>query len=487
MPPPPRRLSAPAAPGPAAQLAGATAEPSRAVARAAELLRQARAPVFMVAADVAGTRAALRLADRLGGVVDHPDSDALFRNLRVVQDAGGLGTTLSELRNRGDLVVVIGPDPSPAFPRFVERCLAPAQTLFSAAPLRREVVRLGPPAADGAAPWPALSEISCPNERLPEAVAVLAALLRGRTIDERAAPGLDVAALRRLAERLHGASYGVLVWAPSLFAGAGGELMGQALLELARQVTLKTRCSVLALGGGGNLFGVNQVCTWQTGYPVRTAFGSGVPEHDPFRFAGRRMIAEGEADAVVWISAFGAATLPAPLAVPTVLLAPHAPPEASAVAAYIPVGIPGVDHPGQVFRTDGMVAGGAHPTTGRPPPAPPPPRAGRQGPGGGAAPRTPPPCWRASRPGWATRDPPRDDHPTQRRPRRRSRERPGSRQDGSLDRGRTHRRRSRAGREGRSGVRRVRSDRHGRRHRHPQPHRGRQGRPRAPDDGGRPS
>src|SRR5262245_26521549 len=102
-----------------------------AVARAAEILAVARAPVFAVAADVAGTRAALRIADRLGGVVDHPGSDALFRNLRAVQDTGALTTTLSEVRNRADFVLVVGPDPVAAFPRFYERCIDPRRTLFS--------------------------------------------------------------------------------------------------------------------------------------------------------------------------------------------------------------------------------------------------------------------------------------------------------------------------------------------------------------------
>jgi formylmethanofuran dehydrogenase subunit B len=329
-----------------------------AVTRAAEVLATARAPVFVVAADVAGTRAVLRLADRLGGVVDHPDSDALFRNLRVVQDAGSLTTTLSEVRNRADLVLTIGPDPSSRSPRFFERCIEPRRTFLGEQPLQRQLFRLGPPAAEqaGMSPAPTVTELPCTMERLPEAIAALSALLRGREVPALDGSGFDRDRLALLADRFKEARYAVVVWAPAMFDMSDGELVAQALLDLVRYASRSTRCSVLPLGGGANLFGVHQVCTWQTGYSIRTAFGRGIPEHDPYRFSARRMIEQGEADALVWISSFGRTSLPPLSGVPTVLLAPPGAAPTQPVAAYIPVGIPGVDHAGQLFRTDGVVA-----------------------------------------------------------------------------------------------------------------------------------
>ena len=62
----------------------------------------------------------------------------------------------------------------------------------------------------------------------------------------------------------------------------------------------------------------------------------------------------GEADALVWISAFGAAAPPP--GPPTIVLAPRLTAEATAPAVHLPVGTPGLDHAGQVFRTDLVVA-----------------------------------------------------------------------------------------------------------------------------------
>jgi formylmethanofuran dehydrogenase subunit B len=343
---------APAAP----MVDGRSADPAEATARAAQILVASRAPVFAVAADVAGTRAVLRLADRLGGVVDHPESDALFRNLRILQDSGGLTTTLSEVRNRADMVLIVGADPSSGLPRFFERCLEPSQTLFDAEPLRRHLFRLGPPANDASPARAGVTELACAQTHLPQAIAALNALLRGREIAETSVAGIDRGDLGILVDRLKAARYAVVIWAPALLSISGGDLIAHGLLELVRQATRITRCSALALGGGGNLFGVNQVCTWQTGYPIRTAFGQGVPEHDPYRFSARRMVEEGEADALVWISAFGEASPPIRADVPTIVLAPRFAPEARAAAVCIPVGVPGLDHAGQVFRTDGVVA-----------------------------------------------------------------------------------------------------------------------------------
>jgi formylmethanofuran dehydrogenase subunit B len=335
------------------------------IERAAEILASSRGPAFAVAADVAGTRAVLRLADRLGGVVDHPGSDALFHNLRILQDAGALTTTLSEVRNRADFVLVVGPDPVAAFPRFYERCIDPPRTLFAEGTPARALLRLGPPAPpNGSAPVQdapgaadrLFDELPCDLDRMPAALAALRALISDRPVAPLDVPGLDLARLADLAARMKAARYALVAWAPAMFEESGAQLVALGLLEVARAVTRTTRCSVLALGGSANLFGVNQVCTWQTGYPLRTSLANGVPQHDPWRYSARRMYAAGECDALVWISAFDASfPVPAGSAPVIVLAPPHAAPPGR-VQAYIPVGVPGVDHEGQIFRSDGVVA-----------------------------------------------------------------------------------------------------------------------------------
>ncbi len=95
---------------------------------AAQLLRQRRRPLICgLGTDVAGMRATLALARRIGAVLDHAGSRAKYRNLHVLQEFGWITTTLAEVRNRADLLMLIGDGWHARFPRFVERVLAPAR------------------------------------------------------------------------------------------------------------------------------------------------------------------------------------------------------------------------------------------------------------------------------------------------------------------------------------------------------------------------
>lgn len=338
-------------------IAGAAVSLDEAVARTAEILRTSRQPLFAgLAADVADVRAALQLAERTGGIVDHIGADGLFRNLRVVQDNGWMTTTLSEVRNHVDFVLIIGPDPTPQFPRFFERCIGPPQTLYTDSRPIPPVVRLGPPderAVQRAGI--AATELHCGIDRVPEVVPALRCLVNGRSLHDAAVAGVSVADLRRLADRLKGARYGVVTWMAGAFDFADAELLVQSIADLVRDVNQTTRCAALPLAGGDNVIGANQVCTWQTGVPLRTNFGSGVPQHDPRLYATSRLVDEGEVDALVWVSTFR--PLPPPAAeLPTVVIATPGGLPVRMPEVFIPVATPGIDRAGDIFRTDSVVA-----------------------------------------------------------------------------------------------------------------------------------
>ena len=336
------------------QVAGNAASLDDAIAAAAAILRKSRQPLFAgLATDVAGLRAVMQLAERTGGIVDHLGGDGLFRNLRVIQDSGWMTTTLSEVRNHMDLLLIVGPDPTPLFPRFFERCVAPRQTLFADVRPPPPVVRLGPPAEAGAEVR--MEEIPCALEQLPEVVAALRCLLNGRPLQVATIAGVPAPTLSALAERLKAASYGVVSWIAGAFDFAGAELLTQALADLVRDANQATRCAALPLTGSDNLLGAHQVCSWQSGVPLRTSFAGGTPAHDPMLYSTARLLGEREADALVWISTFR--PQPPPVAdLPTIVLAASSLRFERQPDVHIPVGTPGIDHAGEFFRTDGVVA-----------------------------------------------------------------------------------------------------------------------------------
>src|SRR3954451_20713114 len=96
-----------------------------AAVEAARLLALSRLPAIVgLGTDIAGARAAIALAERLGGVIDHMHSDALLRDLAVMREAGAYMTTPNEARLRGDTLLLVGPGLTETWPDLGERLLA---------------------------------------------------------------------------------------------------------------------------------------------------------------------------------------------------------------------------------------------------------------------------------------------------------------------------------------------------------------------------
>jgi formylmethanofuran dehydrogenase subunit B len=332
------------------RVAGRAVALDAAAAAAAKLLAAARLPLITgLAADVAGLRALIGLADRLGAVIDRWQSAAQLANLALLQREGALAATFGEIANRADAVVLIGSDPAALQPRFFARLLAAPRPLFRAAP--PYVAYLGPAAA--APRDAAVSErVMIERDRLLDGLGVLAALASGRR--PARSEDLPIAALSGIAERLQTARYGALVWDIAAFAAPLRDAAASILLHLLRRLSRKTRAVGLPLGGEDDAQGASQTMLWQAGWPGRLSFAAGAPRHDPWLCDSERLLAAGEADALLWVAALSAAA-PPPTRVPTVaLIAADAP--AVAAEVEIRVGIPGLDHGGSVIRADTVVA-----------------------------------------------------------------------------------------------------------------------------------
>lgn len=334
------------------QLAGQPVTLEQAIAQAAQWLQGAAQPVIAgLATDVAGQRAALHLAERCGAVVDHLGSAALFGNLRAMQHGGWINTTLTEARNRADLIVIFGTETLARFPRLVERVIAPAERLFPEQ--AREVVLIGADPAPAELAGLPVTTIPLPVERVGDLVAALRAELHG--VPPTLLHGLDAEMLKTLVATLLRADYAVLVWSAATL-GAQAELTIEALIHLLRDLNHTTRAAGLALAGTQGDLTAHQVSAWHSGFSVRTGYARGVPEFDPVLYDSRRMLAAGEADVLLWVAGFTPDTVPPPTAIPTIVLGHPALTFTHPPAVFIPTGIPGIDHEGQLFRSDTVVA-----------------------------------------------------------------------------------------------------------------------------------
>ncbi len=331
-----------------------------AVSHIANLLRTSKQPVIAgMATDLNGARSAMALADKSRATVDNMDSEAGFRNILVLQDTGWMITTLTEVRNRVDLLVVVGSDIESEFPRFFERMVWNKESMFGQDIESRQVVYLGKAPSGDASTSPQGKKaqvLACDDADLPEVVSVLRALVKGKGIQAEQVGGIAVSDLAVLAEQLKQAKYSVVTWAAGDLDFDHAEVTVQTVCEMVKDLNLDTRSSGLPLGGKEGGITVNQVSAWQSGFPMRTNFNRGYPDYDPYLSDTNRMLDNDEVDTLVWISSFNIDRTPPKSNAKTVVLGRSGMSFEQEPEVFIPVGTPGIDHAGRAFRTDGVVS-----------------------------------------------------------------------------------------------------------------------------------
>lgn len=343
------------------RIAGQPVSLADAANKAAELLRNTQQPLISgCATDVNGMRALLAIADKTGAVVDSSAFNNARRNLLAVQDSGWMNTTLAELKNRCDLLLMVGTDLEAFAPRFFEHYVWNEASMFLDDTSNREVIYLGKAPSGNASTSPAgktALALPCDDADLPEVVAVLSALVRKQLVQAETVAGIAVSDLQAIADKLRSAHYGVILWGAAALAFDHAELTVQTLCNIVKDINMQdTRCSGFPLGGKEGDQTANQVCGWTTGYPARVNFARGYPEYDPFLYDSQIMLNNGEADALVWVQAFNSSAVPPKTDLPTIVIGRSGMAFDKEPDVFIPVGTPGIDHAGHAYRLDNVVA-----------------------------------------------------------------------------------------------------------------------------------
>jgi formylmethanofuran dehydrogenase subunit B len=315
---------------------GAPAELDTAAATAARLLDASRQPLVAgLGTDVAGARAAIVLAQRIGAVIDHMNADALLRDLDVLREAGVMLTTPSETSLRADALLLVGPGVADASSALHLR--GAAGEGGDSGRMDGRIFWLCPGRHAGAAGG--ITIVGLEAGDLPVLLATLRARVNGRPAGPTPVP---MPVLDGAAAGLKAARFGVAVWS----AAELDALTIEMLCGLVADLNATTRFSGLPLAPGDNAIGVLQVCGWMTGFPPRTGLGRSYPDHDPWQYRAARLVDSGEADCVLWISAYRAAAPEWSGDLPTIALAPADARFRKRPRVHIAVGAPGRDHDG---------------------------------------------------------------------------------------------------------------------------------------------
>jgi formylmethanofuran dehydrogenase subunit B len=322
------------------QVSGQPASLVQAVQAAARLLKQAKAPLVAGSStDVHGARALVSLSHHTHAAMSHMNASSTLRNMKVLQHRGWQTTTLTEVRNRADVILMIGTDVVSHNTRFFERVVWVPEAMFTE-PAARKIIYLG---GDDLNTKPGVSPdgrtpevISCPSEQLPEVVATLRALVMDKPVTVDKVAGVDVSRLRTVAETLKAAKYATLVWVSKDLHYAHAELTIENITETVVALNQKSRAMGLSLGGSDGDTSVNYAHTWLNGVIIEA------PDWESH-------------DAVVWVNSYSPEAMPPAGTHPVIVLGADDSQFEETPTVFIPVATPGLDCNGQQFRVDGSV------------------------------------------------------------------------------------------------------------------------------------
>ncbi|MEM7400977.1 MAG: hypothetical protein AAF304_03395 [Pseudomonadota bacterium] len=348
---------------PSPLIARNTASEEEALAKAAALLKQAKLPLINgLIADVQTYREAIALTEKLGGVIDHANGAAMRNSTAAMQRIGEVKTTLAEVKNRADCVIIFGANVTKKFPRLMQRILTPEKSLGSEDTLNKKIIILDV-AEDGIMHSESENNISQIRLNYPLLESLIYRFQEVVTrpkeyfIEHNAVNDpehdKDTRQLFKILDTILNSQYTTLIWSTSNFNLESAEHTVQALTESIKTLMKKVRCVGLALSGSKGEITANQVATWQTGVPLPVSFTNSTPVHNPVLYDGMKMLQNNETDCVLWLASFSSDDIPPQNNASTIVFG-HPNMTCDHADVFIPIGIPGIDHRGLASRTDSV-------------------------------------------------------------------------------------------------------------------------------------
>ncbi len=317
-----------------------------------KLIKKSKSILFTgMGTDIKGTKLALEILDKVGGTIDHFSSDSFIKNLKSYKEIGGVYLTLSELKNRCDTIIIVETSDK-TVPRIFEKYIFPKETINKIK--KRKVIYIG-----SNKPKFLLKNknkynfdfISVNNQNLLSLISNLRQNINNEFNENAGDKNLIF-----LQEILKKTNYGSIIWSSSDLDQDLGSLIINEINLLIQDLNKFTRFAGLPLSDINHLNTVNEVLTWQTGFPIRTNFAKKHPVHNVDQFSTRRLLEKKEVDLVLWIDSFHENKIIFNKQIKSILLGTPTHSQKNEANIFIPIGTPGVDHSSHLVRVDKVVS-----------------------------------------------------------------------------------------------------------------------------------
>ena len=346
---------------PSCRIDGQPASVEEGIARAAEILWEARYPLVYGLSDTTceSQRVAVSIADWIGANLDTTTSVCHGPSGMAFQGVGEVTCSLGEVRNRADLVMFWGSNPAESHPRhFTRYSLMPKGMFVPRGRKDRTCVVIDVRKTKSARAADLFIPIR-PRKDF-EALWTLRALAAGVEVDpeyvERET-GQPLAVWSDLMDRMKAARFGVIFFGMGLTMTRGKHANSEALLALTRDMNRHTRFVCKPNRGHGNVTGADNVVSWRVGFPFGINLSRGFPRFNPGEYTAADVLARGEADAALIIASDPMANFSEPArehlrSIPYIALDPKDTPTMRHAAVAFTVATYGINVSGTAYRMD---------------------------------------------------------------------------------------------------------------------------------------
>jgi formylmethanofuran dehydrogenase subunit B len=304
--------------------------------------------------ELSGLRAILGLASQYGSIIDHVNSETLFQNLNLLQRSGYMATSLTEIKNRADVIVIFGNKIFEKSPRLLEKVLQTQNSLCTDT-RKKEIILVGSFSSRIINDIKKSSRVTNIKINL----GMIPGFLDLLTDDEKYKKinGLSGKDLIKIKKIIFNAKYLVAVWTNSDFAlTSNPEMIINSISKyiIAYNKDKRGACSPIA-GSLGDVTS-SQAIAWMTGFASRVKFIGNTFKHDRVSYNNKVLIDNQNVDTIIHISTLTSDKIKLDKRYFNIVLGHPNSSFSSVPDIFIPVGTPGIDYDGIMFRTDNVVS-----------------------------------------------------------------------------------------------------------------------------------
>ncbi len=319
---------------------------------AKRLLSQSKETIiYNSSSDVNITRELLHSASKINAIIDHANSPIFLKNVGIFQRRGYMATSLTEIKNKSDVVILFSNKILNTYPRLLEKFLVPKNS-FSINSKNKKIYIIGDKksnVADCKLKDKRITFINFNNKNIP---LLLDSLMKRENISE-----LNNTVFSKLSNDIIKSKYLSVLWATSEYSAYKEcDQIIHKISDYVVAINEETRAGCLCLAGNDGDVSAIQTLGWMTGFPSRIKFTGNYFEYDKDTNNARHLISLNSCDLVLHINVISEKKLILNKKQKNIVIGRLSTKFNIDPDVFIPCGVPGIDYPGHVFRTDNVVS-----------------------------------------------------------------------------------------------------------------------------------